>query len=81
MEMRKPMRQLDTAPGYPGMVRSLDVQRYVIGDLKAGLVQAPGLGCNQAGHNQRLGAGACFRQPAFDEQLIETRFFGLGHGL
>ena len=79
-EMFEPMRQLDPAPGHPGMVPALEGERDVGGDPLARFVEATGLGGDEAGHDQRLGAGPACGEATLDHQRIEARFFLLGHG-
>ena len=60
----------------PGVRLALHFQRQILGDLVAGLVEAPGAGEDLAGHDDGLGLGPAFGQAPVDQQLIEA---DLGH--
>ncbi len=68
------MRQLDPAAPDPRMIAAPDLDRGVLGDLLAGLVDLALGDEHQAGHDQRLRARAALGKAAGHKQVIDALF-------
>lgn len=64
--------QLDAAAADPGMVATLDDNLRIFRGLLAGLVDLSIADEDQAGHHQRLRAGAAFGEAARHQELIDA---------
>ena len=64
--------ELQAAARRVRMRLALDLERRVVGNGRARLLQAPRSGKDAAGHDEGLGLGARLRQAALDEELIEA---------
>ena len=72
------MGQLDPAAADPGVIAAAHIERRILGDLVAGLVNLGIAGKHQPCHHQSLCARAAFGEPALDQQLVDTALGGFG---
>ena len=66
------MSQLQPTTTGPGMILTAHVESDVGLNLLSGFFELTFVGKNQPRHNQGLGAGPAFDQPAVHQQLIEA---------